>query len=67
MIKTYDIEVDCANCALKVENALKNIENIINVSVNYMTQKMVIESNTEIPKKELLKIARKIEPDFEIN
>ena len=43
MKKTYKIEVDCANCANKMEDAAKNTVGVQNATVNFMTQKMIVE------------------------
>ena len=43
MKKTYKIEVDCANCALKMEDAAKKVEGIADATVSFMTQKMKVE------------------------
>lgn len=40
-------ELDCANCAAKMERAIKKIKGVKNVSVNFMTQKAFIEANEE--------------------
>ena len=69
MKKTFKIEVDCAVCAGKVEEAIKKIDGVISCSVNFIMHKMVIEANDQefdsILKK-AIKVAKKIEPDFEI-
>lgn len=41
MKKTYKIEVDCVNCANKMEDAAKNTAGVQNATVNFMTQKML--------------------------
>ena len=69
MKKTYKIEVDCALCANKIQEALTKIEQIKDVNVNFMTQKMVIDIEDGLFDKTLkraIKIAKKIEPDFAI-
>ena len=43
MKKTYKIEVDCANCANLMETATNKIEGIKSATVNFMTQKMIVE------------------------
>ena len=43
MKKTYKIEVDCANCANKMEEAAKNTAGVKNANVNFMTLKMSVE------------------------
>lgn len=43
MKKTYKIEVDCANCANKMEQAAKNTAGVKDATVNFMTLKMIVE------------------------
>lgn len=70
MQKKYSIEVDCANCAAAVERKLAELEGIEKVSISYMAQKMIVDFAEGVDEKsklkEMLKVARKIEPDFEI-
>ena len=39
MKKSFKIEVDCANCALKVEDAIRKVDGVIDVKVNFLTQR----------------------------
>ena len=49
MKKVFELEdLDCAVCAAKIEAAVKELEGVDNVSVNFMTQKMTIETNQNI-------------------
>ena len=70
MKKVYMLEdLDCANCALKMEDGIKKIEGVVNAEVNFMTQKMTIETETDDQKKimkEVVKVCKKIEPDCTI-
>lgn len=70
MKKTYKIEVDCANCANKMELAAKNTPGVAAAVVNYMALKMTVEfeAGADIPSvmKNVLASCRKIEPDCEI-
>ncbi|MBE6141567.1 MAG: heavy-metal-associated domain-containing protein [Erysipelotrichaceae bacterium] len=69
MKKVFKIEIDCANCAAKVEEAINKIEGVNQASLNYMTQKMIIDiddANFDSIMKQVKKVGRKIEPDFEI-
>ena len=69
MQKKFNIEVDCANCAAKIENAVKNMPGVVNASVSFMAQKMVLEAEDarfDEVLKQAVKAAKKIEPDFEI-
>ena len=47
MKKKFRVEVDCANCAAKMEDAIRKVEGVQEVSVNFMTQKMTIEADDE--------------------
>lgn len=67
MRKTFELEdLDCANCAAKMENAVREIEGVTFVSVSFMTQKMILEADddkfNDLVKK-AVKVCRKIEPD----
>ena len=69
MQKTYTIEnLDCANCAAELENALQNIKGINTATVSFMAQKLSIDfaADEETVMKEVRRIAAKIEPDCEI-
>ena len=70
MKKTYQIEVDCANCANMMENAAKKTDGVRNAVVNFMTQKMIVEfEDGQEPKavmQAVLKACKKVEPDCEI-
>ncbi len=70
MKKTYNIEVDCANCANLMEDAAKKTEGVASVTVNFMTQKMIVEfEEGQEPKKvmkNVLKACKKVESDCEI-
>lgn len=70
MKKTYKIEVDCANCANKMEEAANATTGVKQAVVNFMTLKMIVEFDEEAqPKevmKEVLKNCKKIENDCEI-
>lgn len=70
MKKSFKIEVDCANCANLVEEAVKKVAGVKNANVVFMTQKMKIEfdddADIDVVMKEVVRVARKVEPDFEI-
>ena len=70
MKKTYQIEVDCANCANLMENAATKTDGVRNAVVNFMTQKMIVEfEDGQEPKavmQAVLKACKKVEPDCEI-
>ena len=70
MKKTYKIEVDCANCANKMEEAAKNTVGVKDANVNFMTLKMSVEfEEGQDPKavmQDVLKNCKKVEDDCEI-
>lgn len=70
MKKTYNIDVDCANCANKMEDAAKNTAGVKNASVNFMMLKMEVEfedgADVKAVMKEVLKNCKKVESDCEI-
>ena len=70
MKKTYKIEVDCANCANKMEEAAKNTAGVADASVNFMTLKMSVEfaegAEPKAVMEDVLKACSKVEPDCEI-
>lgn len=70
MSKTFKIEADCANCANLVEDAAKKVIGVKDLSISFMTQKMKVSfdegANPETVMAEVLKVAKKVEPDFEI-
>ncbi len=70
MKKTYKIEVDCANCANKMEDAAKKTSGVKDASVNFMTLKMAVEfEEGQDPKSvmsEVRKNCKKVEDDCEI-
>lgn len=71
MKKTYKIEVDCANCANLMEDAARKTAGVASATVNFMTQKMIVEfeegKDAKQVMKEVLKACRKVEPDCEID
>ncbi len=70
MKKTYKIDVDCANCANKMENAAKNTDGVKDAVVNFMTLKMSVEFEDGADPKEVmprvLAACKKVESDCEI-
>lgn len=70
MKKTYGIEVDCANCVLKMEEAAKKTSGVKNATVSFMTQKMKVEfedgAAADTVMQEVLKNCKKVESDCEI-
>ena len=70
MKKTYKIEVDCANCARKMEEATKKVEGVTDATVSFMTQKMSVEFAEGAEEKavmaKVVKACKKVEDDCEI-
>ena len=70
MKKTYKIEVDCANCANKMEQAAKNTAGVKDATVNFMMLKMNVEfedgQDSKAVMKEALTNCKKVEDDCEI-
>ena len=70
MKKTYKIEVDCANCANKMEDAAKKTVGVKDATVNFMTLKMAVEfedgADPKAVMKDVLKNCKKVEDDCEI-
>lgn len=70
MKKTYKIEVDCANCANKMEEAARKTSGVRQAAVNFMTLKMAVEfeegADPRAVMKEVQKNCKKVEDDCEI-
>lgn len=62
-------DLDCANCAAKMEDAIKKIDGVTDANVSFMTQKLTIEADDdrfdEIMKK-VVDVCKKVEPDCRI-
>ena len=70
MKSKFKIEgLDCANCAAELENAIKKIEGITEVSISFMTERLVLEYNENMKDeiiKKMKKVIKKEEPDVTI-
>ncbi|MGN0153694.1 MAG: cation transporter [Lachnospiraceae bacterium] len=70
MKKTYKIDVDCANCANKMEEAAKNTDGVKDATVNFMLLKMIVEfedgADPKAVMQNVLKNCKKVEDDCEI-
>ena len=70
MKKTYALdERDCANCGLKMEDAIRKIEGVKSVNISFMMQKITLEADDadfERVLKEAVKVCKKVEPDCRI-
>ena len=70
MKKTFKLEdLDCANCAAKMEDAIKKIDGVNDASVNFLTQKLMLDADdarfAEIVR-QAAKACKKVEPDCTI-
>ncbi len=67
MKKTYKIEVDCANCANKMEEAARKTAGVADVTVNFMTQKMIVNfeegADAAAVMKQVAAACKKVEDD----
>ena len=70
MKKTFKlIDLECANCAAKMEDGIKKLSGVNDASVSFLTQKMTVDaddSRFEQIMDEVVKVCSKIEPDCEI-
>lgn len=70
MKKTYKVEVDCANCAAKMEEAVKQTEGVKDATLSFMTLKLKVEFedgvNVDAVMQTALKNCKKVEDDCEI-
>ncbi len=70
MKKQFQLEdLDCANCAAKMEEAIKKLDGVQDANVSFLTQKMSIEADDakfDAIMKKVVKVCRKVEPDCTI-
>lgn len=70
MKKTYKIDVDCANCANKMEDAARRTVGVAAATVNFMTLKMIVEfedgADVKAVMEEVRKNCKKVEDDCEV-
>lgn len=70
MTKKYKIDVDCANCANKMEDAAKKTAGVKDATVNFMALKMIVEfedgADIDATMADVLKACKKVERDCEI-
>ena len=66
MKKKYKVEVDCANCAAKMETAINKIDGVKAATISFMTQRMIVEADDnrfdEIMQ-EVVRTCKRVEPD----
>ena len=71
MKKVYKVEdLDCANCAAKMEEAIKKINGVHDATVSFMAQKMTVDAEDarfDDIMKEIVAVCKKVEPDCVIN
>lgn len=63
------VDLDCANCAQKMEDAIKKLPGVIDANVSFLMQKMVVEADdTQFDSimKQVAKTCKKIEPDCRV-
>ena len=63
-------DLDCANCAAKMEDAIKKLDGVNDATVSFMMQKMTIDADDarfEEIMKEVVEVCKKVEPDCIIN
>ncbi len=67
MKKRYQlVDLDCANCARKMEDAIKKIDGVNDASVSFLTQKMMIDADEgrfDAIMQEVVKVCKRVEPD----
>ena len=67
MKKIYRLrDLDCANCAAKMERSIKKLDGVNDASVNFLTQKMTVDaedSRFDEIMDEVVKLCRRVEPD----
>ena len=70
MKKTYLLdEIDCANCAAKLEAAIKKVDGVNSAAVNFFAQKLIIDIDDDrfdAVMTDVLKVCKKMEPDCKI-
>ena len=68
MKKTYKlVDLDCANCAAKMEAAIKKLPGVTDATVSFLTQKMTVEADDlDAVIKDIVKCIKKVEPDCEV-
>ena len=69
MQKKFKVEVDCANCAAKMEDAAAKVDGVNSVTISFMTQKMVLDApddRYDSVLKNVVKTCKKVDSDFEI-
>ena len=63
------VDLDCANCAAKMEDAIKKVDGVKDATVSFVMQKMTVEADEarfDDIMKEIVKVCKRVEPDCEI-
>ena len=63
------VDLDCANCAAKMEDAIKKVDGVKAATVSFVMQKMTVEADDarfDDIMKEIVKVCKRVEPDCEI-
>ena len=63
------VDLDCANCAAKMEDAIKKVDGVKDATVSFVMQKMTVEAydaRFDDIMKEIVKVCKRVEPDCEI-
>lgn len=63
------VDLDCANCAAKMEDAIKKVDGVKDATVSFVMQKMMVEADDarfDDIMKEIVKVCKRVEPDCEI-
>ena len=70
MTKTFKmVDLDCANCARKMEDAIRKLDGVTEVHVNFLTQKMILtaeDGRFEEIVKEVVRCVRRVDPDCQV-
>ncbi len=71
MKKTYKLrDLDCANCAAKMERSINKLPGVTNATVSFMTQRLSIEcpdgTDLDALMQEIVRVIAKVEPDCEV-
>ena len=60
------VDLDCANCAAKMEDAIRKLDGVQDVSISFMTQKLTLEADEgrfDAILDEVVRVCKKVEPD----
>ena len=69
MKKKLKIDVDCANCAAKMESAVKKLDGVTDAAISFMSQRLILEADEDrfdSVLKEVIRTCKRVEPDWEI-